>query len=123
MTELFLIAHKVRGEPAFDVAVRQTCAVCYKDEPLDDDRLGSTPASGCHACDDLGYWWIIPTSGHRAYPYWHMQIHKDRFAICFPESYWVNIPPMPKALRDHYAVQAAPTERKLTTLNLADLGL
>jgi hypothetical protein len=22
----------------------------------------------CGACDD-GYWWIIPTSGHRAYPY------------------------------------------------------
>jgi hypothetical protein len=41
--ELYLILHRVRGEPAFDIAAR-----------LD---IGS--AGG----------WIIPTSGHRAYPY------------------------------------------------------
>lgn len=39
----YLILHKVRGEPAFDIA-----------EPL---QIG----------DEEG--WIIPTSGHRAYPY------------------------------------------------------
>jgi hypothetical protein len=41
MSEPFLILHKVRGEPAFDIA-----------EMLEMD-------------DDV--WWIIPTSGHRAY--------------------------------------------------------
>jgi hypothetical protein len=34
---------------------------------LDD---GMAYAGNCNACDD-GYWWIIPTSGHRAYPYLH----------------------------------------------------
>jgi hypothetical protein len=48
MSELYLILHKVRGEPAFDIAQRMD--VDGDDEP----------------------WWIIPTSGHRAYPikYW-----------------------------------------------------
>lgn len=45
---LYLIAHKVRGEPAFDVALRA-------------DDMGTD--------SDPGPWWIIPTSGHRAYPY------------------------------------------------------
>jgi len=40
-----LILHKVRGEPAFDVA-------CKLGEPDEEDPI-----------------WIIPTSGHRAYPY------------------------------------------------------
>lgn len=40
---MHLILHKVRGEPAFDIA-----------ETMEVD--GET-------------WWIIPTSGHRAYPY------------------------------------------------------
>ena len=41
--ELYLILHKVRGEPAFDIA----------------SRLDIGSAGG----------WIVPTSGHRAYPY------------------------------------------------------
>ncbi len=44
MTEPFLILHKVRGEPAFDIA----------------EKIGE---------DSDGDIWIIPTSGHRAYPY------------------------------------------------------
>ena len=42
MSELYLILHKVRGEPAFDIAEKTMIA---KEEG-----------------------WIIPTSGHRAYP-------------------------------------------------------
>src|SRR5678816_1922295 len=45
MTESFLILHKVRGEPAFDIA---TLIGEDSDVPI----------------------WIIPTSGHRAYPLW-----------------------------------------------------
>jgi hypothetical protein len=43
-----LILHKVRGQPAFDIAER-----C--------DDMGTA--------EDPGPWWIISTSGHRAYPY------------------------------------------------------
>lgn len=52
----YLIAHKVRGQPAFDIAIQMF--VEGYDEP----------------------WWIVATSGHRAYPYWSM-----RLADCFIE--------------------------------------
>jgi len=42
MTDLYLILHKVRGEPAFDIAQKII--------------IGSEEG------------WIVPTSGHRAYP-------------------------------------------------------
>jgi hypothetical protein len=45
----YLIQHKVRGEHAFDVAVKMEMA-------------------------DGTEWWIIPTSGHRAYPYFSWPI-------------------------------------------------
>jgi hypothetical protein len=48
----YLILHKVRGEPAFDIA-----------EKL---QIG----------DEEG--WIIPTSGHRAYPYQMWPIDHNR---------------------------------------------
>lgn len=61
-----LILHKVRGEPAFDVASRINCPICEgARQGLDH---GSDYAGNCNSCDD-GWWWIIPTSGHRAYPY------------------------------------------------------
>lgn len=56
MGEPYLILHRVRGKPAFDIAERMECPVCY----------GTVPGSVC--CDIDGFWWIIPTSGHRAYP-------------------------------------------------------
>jgi hypothetical protein len=49
MSEPFLIAHKVRGEVAFDIAI----------------NLGS---------ETDGDLWIIPTSGHRAYPFWYCEL-------------------------------------------------
>ena len=62
MSELFLVAHKVRGEATFDVAERMLCPECQGNS-----SKGREPYV-CFECDDLGYWWIIPTSGHRAYP-------------------------------------------------------
>ena len=50
MAEPYLIAHLVRGEPAFDIAIRL--------------QIG----------DEEG--WIIPTSGHRAWPYWEYPLHE-----------------------------------------------
>ena len=46
--QLYLIAHKVRGELAFDIAHQLTIG------------------------DEEG--WIIPTSGHRAHPYWWLPL-------------------------------------------------
>jgi len=59
-TPLFLIAHSVRGEAAFDIAMQMECPHCM-------DGAGTN--YGCFNCEDLGYWWIIPTSGHRAFPF------------------------------------------------------
>ena len=47
LMEPYLILHKVRGLPAFDIAI-----LC--------EDMGTE--------EDPGPWWIIPTSGHRAYP-------------------------------------------------------
>ena len=43
----YLILHKVRGEPAFDIAT-----LC--------EDMGTE--------SDPGPWWIVTTSGHRAHP-------------------------------------------------------
>src|SRR5688572_33427530 len=67
--ELYLVAHKVRGEPAFDVACRIQIG----------KKLG----------------WIIPTSGHSAYPYWSIPLSQT-FS-------WGLCPEMPEGIRDHYA--------------------
>jgi hypothetical protein len=81
MSELYLIAHKVRGEPAFDIAIK------------------------------MGDWWIIPTSGHRAYPYWHGTFMEELFHFG-PYS----LPEMPADLPDHYPGAKA-------TINLDDLEI
>ena len=73
MTELYLIAHKVRGEPAFDIAIKMEM-------------------------EDGEEWWIIPTSGHRAYPYWSQPMSK-----IIPDC-----PSMPASTPDHYEASPAP---------------
>ena len=92
MTDLYLIAHKVSSEPAFDVACRMTCPECKQED---------SDIPDCPECDDLGYWWIIPTSGHRAYPYWQ----------CEWNDLGMNdyiVPEMPPSLPDHYPTRSAP---------------
>jgi len=74
MEGLYLIAHKVRGEVALDIAL-----------PL---QIGQ----------EMG--WIIPTSGHRAYPWWTYPLN-DLIA-------YQNVGKPPPGLRDHYEVSAAP---------------
>lgn len=61
-----LILHKVRGEPAFDIA-----------EQMENGM------------------WIIPTSGHRAYPYWTTPL-----VVPF------GLPPLPIPVDhpDHYSI-------------------
>lgn len=106
MSNSWLIAHKVRGEPAFDVAERMECPECGgKDE-------------NCEGCQGEGYWWIIPTSGHRAYPWWSKEFHKCAF-----EGFMSEVPDMPHDARDHYAVVEAKEPKFNTRPLLRMLGL
>ena len=91
MSDPYLIAHKVRGLAAFDIAIRMLCPLCPNE------------GHGCHECDQLGYWWIVPTSGHRAYPYWQCVLSDCTATVgystkrCFIEDH-----SMPEGLPDHY---------------------
>jgi hypothetical protein len=78
-----LILHKVRGEPAFDVAIKL--------------MIGSEEG------------WIIPTSGHRAYPYWNLPLNK------------LDLPPAsapPTDWPDHYECSGAPPPPKFNIMAL-----
>jgi hypothetical protein len=74
MSELYLILHKVRGEPALDIA----------------QNIG----------DETGDLWIIPTSGHRAYP-----VMVERIEEVLWENYDKE---MFESVPDHYQVTKAP---------------
>src|SRR3990167_1942033 len=95
MGEPYIIAHKVRGEPAFDVAEQM--------------QVG----------EEL--WWIIPTSGHRAYPYYSLALRElwvDSFIDYgengkrpFHATLEILVPLMPLDHLDHYACNNAPVRR------------
>ena len=108
MPELFLIAHKVRGEPAFDIAIK-TCQA-------EAEAAGAGEASPCQP--DCGGWhegkckfasgWIIPTSGHAAKPFASIPLRRLKF--CDEAGIWsrspleepgLNIPP--PDWPDHYS--------------------
>jgi hypothetical protein len=120
ITDLFLIAHKVRGEPAFDIAEHMTCPKCEGDGKLSNGIIDITGDDGCidcTQCDGQGHWWIIPTSGHRAFPYWNSSLN----AAVDWEMQRINNNPMidmPPSLRDHYT-----TEREAATDLIKVLGL
>lgn len=98
MTDLYLIAHKVRNEPAFDIAIML--------DVLDED---SDPI------------WIIPTSGHRAYPWWWSSLSGLSLIDSEPhntldgtiESYCGTMPP---DLQDHYHLEQTVSTAKQPTL-------
>jgi len=88
MSEPYLILHKVRGEPAFDIAERME--VEGYEEP----------------------WWIIPTSGHRAYPYWHNLLDEFGVDLSYPGepeflTLGAMITKMPPDWPDHYEASAS----------------
>lgn len=95
MSDLFLIAHKVRGEAAFDVAIKMRCPECGGTGGNNNDE-----GDYCQGCDGEGDWWIIPTSGHRAYPYHWRQLEMVDLA-------YANA--MPESLPDHYPTSASPS--------------
>lgn len=112
MSDLYLIAHSVRGEAAFDVALQMECPHCMPVEPSAD--FLPIPEEGCFECEGNGYWWIIPTSGHRAYPYWSLPLGAlmhdtaESFPLIDPERTLDLVPVMPPAWPDHYRTRAAP---------------
>jgi hypothetical protein len=114
-SEFWLIAHKVRGEPAFDIAVRIKCPIC---EPirqgLDPDERGTIH---CDECDEGQHWWIVSTSGHRAYPYWITELSNFGYVFKSDGSVPDLIAPMPPDLPDHYQTTAKPGEEKVTDLS------
>lgn len=89
MSDLYLIAHKVRGEAAFDVAERMRCPVC---EPIMQGLDHGSAPNTCSECDGEGFWWIIPTSGHRAHPYWftELKIWNSLLSLC-DQSNWPDM--------------------------------
>lgn len=137
--ELFLIAHKVRGKLAFDVAEKMVCPVCQGEkrhtisgsDSADDDDIS------CSNCESTGHWWILSTVGHRAYPFLTFELAKlyeraercgeDRMNISYMPIYEIDIP-LPPNLRDFYSihdrqVKAKPQAGPNDNLTLEDLGL
>jgi hypothetical protein len=105
-TPLFLICHKVRGEKAYDVAIRMECPCCAADPDT------------CLECDALGYWWIIPTSGHRAHPAAFYEMADLAYAP--GETYQLGTVlemPVPDlaTVEDHYQVSFAPRGAAIDT--------
>ena len=95
MSEPYLIAHKVRGEPVFDIAERMPCPECA--------------SSGCAECDDEGYWWICSTSGHRARPYWSEALSKIGYPEQIGDDSILSVPPScPEGWPDHYSINDCP---------------
>jgi hypothetical protein len=102
MKDLHLIAHKVRGEQAFDIAV------------LIEEGTESDP----------GPWWITSV-GHRAWPYWchplSLVLLEDVEAIV-PLSW----PKMPASWPDYISKQKKPEPKPVRIrqpINLEELGL
>lgn len=118
MTNLFLIAHKVRSEPAFDIAIQLPCVLCQVYENTTGQMVESDhriAQEDCIECDGLGYWWIIPTSGHRAYPsdYTALDLLYDS-----NNENVLNQMKLPITEPDHYPTRAAPTVSLIDALGL-----
>src|SRR5262245_26721369 len=104
-----LILHKVRGKAAFDIAHLIRCPIC---EPIRQGLdYGNDYAGACNECDDDGFWWIVTTSGHRAYPYWTMPIGHILDLLVD----WLPLPDLPADIPDHYQITEAPS------LDISDL--
>lgn len=86
----YLIAHKVRGEIALDVAEQLE----VRDET----------------------WWIIPTSGHRAYPFYFAKL-ENLVPGWTPDFLSALLPP---DLQDHYSVNDMPRSRREPTIRITD---
>lgn len=126
MTEPYLILHKVRGEPAFDIAIRLRCAICngigganVPDFETGENNVYEGPS--CSECDGFGYWWIIPTSGHRAYPFKEWSLSDLSIDHKFDQEYPCSVM-IPEDWPDHYPSNSPPPTRLPLAGLLSKLG-
>jgi|SRR5215475_2968003 len=89
MDKQYLIAHKCRGKPAFEIAELMKCPLC-------EDGIRENEFH-CDECSGEGYWYITHY-GHRAYPYWSQVLDDNIFVI----------PEMPTDCPEHFEASAAP---------------
>lgn len=87
---LYLIAHKVRGELAFDIAEQM--------------EVGTE------------IWWIIPTSGHRAYPFWDCHLE----SLLADAGVNMAALTVPVDLRDHYTILNTPRRSERAAVPTAE---
>lgn len=104
MTEPYLIAHIVRGEPAFDIATQMPCPECDHGTCYAETAEGAWEEWACSECDGEGFWWIIPTSGHRAYPYNVAKLSEDSILI---------LESAPSPWPDHYPHSSSSKAQKI----------
>src|SRR5258705_5785025 len=105
-TPLYLIAHSVRGEAAFDVAVQMECPFCQSYESVTGQWCDAErEQEDCFDCEALGYWWIIHTAGHRAFPFDWEPLVSSALAT--------EVPP---GWPDHYKTDATVPEVDIKTL-------
>lgn len=87
----YLIAHKVRGQIAFDIAEQM---------PVGDEIF-----------------WIISSVGHRAYPFWYVPLDKISYQVDGEGMFdlWLRGPDqIPDNLQDFWAVTTPTIEPKIT---------
>src|SRR5258707_1268807 len=72
----------------------------------------------CFDCEALGYWWVIPTAGHRAFPWWSANLEDidDQYELTFNETKLEGPGPMPPSWPDHYKTDATVPEVDIKSL-------
>jgi hypothetical protein len=104
--DLFLIAHKVRNEPAFDIACQMECPEC---NGHGDRNIADATFIACTECDSLGFWWIVPTSGHRAYPWYCIELRNLHIGFSKVSVTTVQVQDLDiNSYPDHYHLTASP---------------
>lgn len=128
MSEPFLILHKVRGKPEFDVAAKS----CPGPRPCQPD-CGCWDGESCLVEDD----WTVTTSGHRAHPLFWWKISElastdgwsspievlsdlgDKLALV-PDHYSANDKREPLAIVEERAKDLLLSLKLLTPVELKD---
>lgn len=112
-SDLYLIAHKVRNQTAFDIARH----LCPNEKPCQ-PNCGGWDGEKCKFEGE----WIIPTSGHRAYPYSFFKLDDLYVESLGPVLNMFE--EMPRNWPDHYACndRSAPASGSLSSI-LSKLGL
>lgn len=122
MSEPFLILHKVRGEPAFDIATRIRCPVCqgvggHNVPDFETGVVSDYEGWSCEECNGEGFWWIIPTSGHRAYPWYAIGVKDLHVGISNVSVADVKVQDLDMDnYPDHYPSKSSPPPASLSTI-------